>query len=378
MIWEYVFYDTWIEFTEWGAKRSKNPREKTLRPELALLVTCKTIYAETRDLWLGLVIVVFSDSRRMLDKLAFLPYSIQGQISQMIIPATPLRLELPIEEIQSTIRSPKSFDFPVWQALSLMKRLKLDVLMIDCRNQYDEKRPPKELYQELDGLIQYSDGWKQLYFVTTESTMLGYGSQASSQRRNLQPQNWDQSLNKRDDENCRYRSSVKIHRAISANKPGAAFVGKIFEQTKSATGFTTMDKDPFLNSRGERSKELLLTALRGTEAEAKDEFNPTAFDDEAKACAEIILDTHIQTVTWGDLKRAEKRWNMIKKVRGHGRDLTVQDVRKAVDKMWEHFVDCHEIVSSGVRPTRGQNIMDGILKSHKSLIQSLASGWNAK
>ena len=380
MIWVCLFAQTRLFFTKQGAKKYKNPRKSTLRTELAILATCKMIQMETEGLWMKYVFFNFCDSRRMLDKLASLPHASQSLISKLEICAPHnLQLGFPIGDIVSTAGSPSEKpSFSVWQALSLVKGLKLDTLLIDCRNQEERRRPPQELYEELDGLIRHPRGWQTLMFLTAQSTILGYGTTDPSKQRNLQPQIWHRELCLKDDVKYSHQSFVRIYRATSASMQDTTFRScsfEKFEQDEPSTRRTTMKADPILNSKNEKDKGILVIARRGTPAKPQEEIAQTVFDKEAKTCVEIILDRGVGTMSWETIKLAETRYERIVKVRGHGRDLTIQDVRSAVYKMWDHFIDCHQIVSSGRYAPRGQNIMDGILKSHKSLVQALASGW---
>jgi hypothetical protein len=120
----------------------------------------------------------------------------------------------------------------VW-ALKLLLGLQLDKLTVL------ELSSGEIAYDTLEGLIKYGTGWRELHFITPNSTMLGFGRRnmfmADPYWRKPQPSTWNEILFQRDGANS--RASVTICRSTQSDMPGAITnprTRQIFEQKVSS------------------------------------------------------------------------------------------------------------------------------------------------
>jgi hypothetical protein len=94
---------------------------------------------------------------------------------------------------------------------------------------------PVECYAVLELLLDNSDGWKELYYITHSSTMLAFSEAFvanSSILRKPQPSRWQRALKARDGVST--KPSVTIYRSTKLRLPGSVLypeTRKIFEQT---------------------------------------------------------------------------------------------------------------------------------------------------
>ncbi|KAM3422969.1 hypothetical protein BST61_g448 [Cercospora zeina] len=258
---------------------------------LALLRTCKRTHSEIGTRWLSQTLFHFEDPGALLDKLASVSDDIRSQIRYLRVSGDSLKVTWGYDEVY----------WPTAQALKMLPGLNLDRLTILGH------KHPRISYDTLDNLIKYSSGWRELYYLSHTSEMLGFLSPLSlpSKRRLPQPATWQQALNERDGAG----SSVTIFRSNSPTR------GSVLDPTKRNVlhqhlrpGQTAanywMNEQKTLLGPGEREKELLVIVERGSGVKHA-ETNPASFLHSRDA----RLDSPAQT--WAQVKelsREMRKW----------------------------------------------------------------------
>ena len=229
-------------------------KSKTIPPApqaLAILRTCRLIHEETKFLWLPHVLFHFETPEYLLDNLSPLHLATLSQIQNLRTGGDPLMLQ-PIDDGDEEY-------FRLLYRPRLLRGLSLNTLTV---------LGPSDgaiAYDILDGLVKYGKGWRELHFITPNSTMLGFKkidlSIAPSYWRKPQPASWSKILSCRD--SADFSSSVTIYRATL---PGQGFVidhrtRQVFKQ-KAVENFG-VEEDIELCAEEEREKELLVVAKRG-------------------------------------------------------------------------------------------------------------------
>ena len=231
---------------------------------LAILRTCRQINQEAGDLWLRHVLFSFESSEYLLDKLSTLPSTTLSQIRHVRTGGRPLMLR-PIGDIDDV-----SYRL-VW-VLKLLRGLRLDKLTVLGPSSGGMA------YDTLDGLIRYGNGWRELRFITPNSTMIalpefemsmGYGY-----RRKRQPGTWDEVVRQRDGASS--GASITVYRSTQSGVPGTVTNSRtrqIFEQkVSSQEDLETEDEE--LLKEPERGKELLVVVKRGRAADIAEQDRP--------------------------------------------------------------------------------------------------------
>src|SRR2546429_1002562 len=175
-----LFASTRITFGE----RNSRITTKTMKPapnSLAILRTCRQINQEAGALWLNHVLFNFENPEDLLDKLSTLPSTTLSQIRHVRTGGRPLMLQ-PIGDDDDV------YYRLVW-ALKLLPGLRLNTLTVLGSS------GGEIAYDTLEGLIKYGNGWKELHFITPNSTMLGFAKvvmfMADPYWRKPQPSTWD-------------------------------------------------------------------------------------------------------------------------------------------------------------------------------------------
>jgi hypothetical protein len=168
---------------------------------LALLRTCRLVRDDIGNSWIRQLRFHFADPESLLDKLAGIPIAVRGQIRHVRIADEPLIL------LKYERDSDDELEYRTAQVLRLLPGLKLDTLTVDGGD-----------YATLDVLVRYSDGWKELRFISPNSRFLGRESGPSTDPsdplRQPQPSDWQNALEQRDGQAS--RPSVVVYRAIDA------------------------------------------------------------------------------------------------------------------------------------------------------------------
>jgi hypothetical protein len=138
-------------------------------------------------------------------------------------------------------------------------------------------------YGTLEGLIKHGNGWRELNFITPNSTMLGFAKRDThmdeySYWRKPQPSAWDEIIRQRDGANS--GASVTIYRSTQSDAPGTvtnSCTRQIFEQKVSSPEDlerfgVTEDKE--LSGEKEKGKELLFVVKRGRAANIAEQDRP--------------------------------------------------------------------------------------------------------
>lgn len=264
---DYVFSTTRFCFGERAVGRIDIDTRRVVSANrgrsLALLRVCKRTHAEIGTGWLSQALFHFEDPTAMLDKLASIDDETRSHIRHVRVSGDPLKVTW-------------GYDCVHWrttQALKLLPGLNLTRLTV-LGNKY-----ARTSYETLDSLIKHSSGWKELYYLTHNSAMLGFRAvfDAQSNPRMPQPDTWQQAIKARDGEG----SSVTIYRSKSPTRGSVLDPAKRTvlrqhlrpEQTAATYGNT---KDQGLMVPGEREKELLVVIERGSGIHCA-EKNPASY-----------------------------------------------------------------------------------------------------
>jgi hypothetical protein len=259
-IYSLLFYSTRFAYGERATTRISHVRIKSIPNALALLRTCRRAKEEIGDTWLGQALFSFEDPETMLDKLTAIPTSTLSKIRHLRVRGDPLMLSYPGDEHDVYYR--------LASTLKLLPCLRLDRLtVLGCTS--------KEVrYDTLNRLIMEGEGWKELHYISHDSAMLGYAEalDAIGQRdryvRKPQPAHWQSLLVGRDGASS--TPSVTIYRSILPGCTGAVVNSATREryEQKPPDGEKSQNfglvEDPSLMADGERDKEIIVIAKRGT------------------------------------------------------------------------------------------------------------------
>lgn len=205
----------------------------------------------------------------MLDKLAVLDRQTLGKLRHMRYSC-----KTPLYQTSNSVQDPLEEDGAVQYRLphflGLLSGLKLDRLTIVGPARADRK------YLELEAMIKHCNGWKELYYLSHNSLVLGFGASAESAgevsppgrqcRRAPQPSTWGQALAARDGPTA----SVTIYRSTDAASPGAMIsrpaTREVFADQAARPGKESeygVEPETALVTPGEEEKEILVVVKRG-------------------------------------------------------------------------------------------------------------------
>ena len=258
---------------------------------LAILRTCHQINEEARAIWLGHILFNFRNPVDVLEKLSKLPSTTLSQIRHVRTSGN-LFLIYRFEDNDKRYCSLPSVP-------ELLPRLRLDKLTV-----LGSSRGPRA-YQILEALIKYGIGWKELHYITPDSTMLGFATMSTSPgspySRKPQPSTWTAILHQRDGADS--EASITAYRSTQASTPGTAInpcTRQVFEQKASSPedlkdfGFKE-DKD--MMGKGEKGKELLFIVKRGRAADiAVEDGPPETFEGDVRHW--------VYGATWAEIHKA--------------------------------------------------------------------------
>lgn len=234
---------------------------------LAILHVCRQMYHETASLWLSRILFNFEDISTLLNKLTAPPPEILPQIRNIRIAGRALYLA------PGTFVHRREYYSHAW-ALKFLPELSLDRLTVLG------VKDGRENYNVLDDLVKHSHGWRELYFITPDSSMLAFArlnmnaSTGAPLQRKPQPSHWNEALLRQDgpDSQC----SVTIYRSVDAHASAMdPQKREIFEQVPDPnleddpTQVSTFgrDEDEHLMAEGEVGKEILVIVKRGFNAD---------------------------------------------------------------------------------------------------------------
>lgn len=224
-----LFTSTRLTFGERVISHINNHiKTKTMKPTpnaLAILRTCRQINQESGPLWLGQVLFGFENPEDLLDKLSALAPTVFSQIRHVRTSGRPMSLP--------PIRDGGDVCYRLVWVLKLLPGLQLDKLTV-----LGLSTGPTD-YDTVEGLVKHGTGWREVHFVTPNSTMLGFGRTDISVScpcwRKPQPSTWNEILFRRDGANS--RASVTVYRSTQSDVLGAVTsprTRQIFEQKVSS------------------------------------------------------------------------------------------------------------------------------------------------
>ncbi len=176
---------------------------------LAILLTCRTIYAESHTLWSSLCTLRFTNTGRFLDVLTPLPPAKVSLFRRIIVEkAHPLCLLMP--------GGGRFNPWPFHEALALLPGLQLEQLIVgDCWHDPELEGEPswqefgggwnadRTTYKLVERLLKKSSGWRELRVFSPTSGMFCWmssdnGLNGDRNMRWLQPAQWRRILQERD------------------------------------------------------------------------------------------------------------------------------------------------------------------------------------
>lgn len=276
-IYSWVFSSTRITFGESEERVSgKELTIKKSRPNsLALLYTCRQIHQETRSVWIGCVLFSFETSCAMLDTLSELPSNTISRLRHVRVSGKPLMLSFDDNDVFYRI---------AW-FLKLLPDLRLDTLTIlaGCASVLGLGGSPELGYDIVDGLVKHGNGWKRLYFITPDSSMLGCAKSTlwlHTFVRNPQPGDWNKAICARDGANS--GASVTIYRSTIA-QPGVIIHPLHREKYQQHADTDEVEygatEDCELMSAENKYKEMMVVIQRGDKADIMEKREPP-FDED--------------------------------------------------------------------------------------------------
>ncbi|KAF2243384.1 hypothetical protein BU26DRAFT_523708 [Trematosphaeria pertusa] len=293
-IYKWVLGSTRLTFGERSTSRICRKRMRSAPTALALLRICRQVYRETRPLWIGLVLFNFETPKALLDTLSPLPTADLSKVRHVRMSGMSLMIQ-PIDHDDVVFYRTAS-------VLQLLPHLRLDTLtVLACP--YGEVA-----YDTLNGLVDRSNGWRELRYICPNSSMLGfkaapqYDSDPFSEkyRRKPQPSAWNAQIGERDGGDS--GASVMIDRSILINTPGSIIHPRNREPFVQVP--TKQDGDRYGNGE-ERdliagpglTKELLVVVKRGHGANIAENTNPP-FDEATDIRA------WSGSMSWKEIKKA--------------------------------------------------------------------------
>jgi hypothetical protein len=178
-IYDDLFVSTRVSFGQRGIERIGSRNLKPAPHALAVLRVCRLIHEEAKSLWLSRILFNFEDVESLLDKFSTLPLDILSQIRHVRTRGHDLML---------------GPHYRLVDVLTLLPGLQLDTITVLGLNQGLMN------YDTLGGLIEFGDGWRELRYITRDSTVLGFRCGQSITRsflRRPQPTDWNKTLLKR-------------------------------------------------------------------------------------------------------------------------------------------------------------------------------------
>ncbi|KAH8695187.1 hypothetical protein BGW36DRAFT_382259 [Talaromyces proteolyticus] len=268
LIYSHLFTSTRLTFGKRSISRISTKRIKPTPNSLAVLRTCSLIKQEAGALWLGQVLFNFECVEDMLDKLSVLPSTTLSQIRHIRVSGRPLML--------TPIGDDDDIHYRLVWALKLLPGLCLDTLSVLGLSRGEIA------YDTLEGLVKYGNGWKELHFITPNSSMLGFKKldmfMADPYWRKPQPSTWNDILIQRDGVDS--GASITIYRSTRFDTPGTVVkpaTRQLFEQKPpSPEDLETfgVEEERQLLGINERGKELLVVVKRGHHAHTSEQDSP--------------------------------------------------------------------------------------------------------
>lgn len=250
---------------------------------LAILLTCRQIFEEAKDLWIYRVLFDFTNVEAMLDKLSPLSPSTISKIRHVRVRFPTVLLEVRRTYGEDGVYHEDDVYYKLAWCLKLLPTLRLDILT------FIKRSSPGRIYGIVEELIKHGDGWRELHILAGNSEMLGFPRCERFEppdQRKPQPSTWNKMLLKRDGKNS--GGSVIVYRATQSDRVGRVLdpsKRQIFEQ-KLSLGEDLLDygiqEDPALMAPGERELELLVVVKRGPKVNILVQDEPPYSDDDMR------------------------------------------------------------------------------------------------
>ena len=307
-IYFHIFCSTRLSFGKrptYATGKLGNIRLRPAPNSLSVLRVCRRVNNEIGDSWLGQVLFSFDDPETMLDKLADLDRQTLGKLRHMRY-SCEHPLELKTNVIQDGEYEYQGWRYQLPQILKLLPGLRLDMLTVAGESIAQSR------YLNLDALINHSDGWKELYYLSNNSVMLGFGKsdklfgkyEWKRGWRAQQPSTWTQALAARDGPTA----SVTIYRSTNASssssmisKPATrqAFADQVAEPRKESQ--YGVESDTALMTPGEKEKEILVVARRGKGVDYTENGTSPMMEHDIRK--------HWPGMTWGQIRYMGIGWH---------------------------------------------------------------------
>jgi hypothetical protein len=150
-------------------------------------------------------------------------------------------------------------------------------------------------YKRVEDLIQEGSGWRELYFVTRDSTMLGYEGEGDDEDacvRLPQPAVWNRILKSRD--GIGSEGFVRINRSTKPDIPPGTILKRDLRESfehevpsdDEEWDAYGEEKDWWIISEPERTKEVLVVIKRGPHVDIGVESKPEWLH--GKTCAHVV------------------------------------------------------------------------------------------
>ncbi|KAI0862893.1 hypothetical protein F4860DRAFT_102386 [Xylaria cubensis] len=261
---------------------------------LSILRTCRRARAEIGDSWLGQVLFHFNNVDTMLTKLAALPMAALSKIRHMRILWETLKFEF---------AHGASRYYRIVHFLKLLPGLRLDTLtVIDT---YNSRRS----YDILNMLIRYSQGWKELRFISGYTSLLEFPPEEDRSireavditdryQRKPQPADWINVMKGRD--GVASEPSVAIYYSILRSRyctvTNEAIREKYGEEPGAEDRLSRYLQYAPLMTFDERNKEFMVVVRRGRGIDYQEKLGSPflAIDDIRQDCPGM---------SWAEIKK---------------------------------------------------------------------------
>ncbi|KAM0690194.1 hypothetical protein Q7P36_008961 [Cladosporium allicinum] len=304
---------------------------------LALLRTCRRVRDEIGNTWIRQSCFSFKDPESLLDRLAGIPIAVRCQIRHMRL----------TDDLMVVVKSEgdvgeRQLIYRTAQVLKLLPGLKLDTLTVYGMIS------PEDSHATLDMLVRYSDGWKELRYISSTTAILGFkfepiAGSSNHLSRQPQPSDWQNALEQRDGQAS--RPSVLVYRATDTSPTDIIPLDpwnpqhdlkalKVFSQAfaagQDAETFGQV-MDPTLMRHEEIQKYILVVVQRGADVDyAEKEGSPYISVGDM---ADIREDW--EGKTWIDIKAEhDARPNRNRHYDNDGNFVTLSDVDNVLMELW--------------------------------------------
>lgn len=329
-IYSHLFFSTRFAFGHKFTSKTTCVRLQPAPNGLALLRACHRANDEIGDSWMGKVLFSFEDPMTLLDKLVHLPKAKLSKIRHLRVSALwtfqsffPLRYRCfersMILRMLGSREMDSTFIPAVDEALKFLPSLKLDRLTVLAGHS------SAAAYESLDDLVSSGQGWKELCFISHDSTMLGWRLDqpspfnwllgAKRRPRSSQPSHWQSDLDYRDGADS--GASVKIYRSLQSSTSRSVLNSshrEPYEQTREVQRDENgvYAEDDFLMCGEQSGKEVLVVVTRGTGAKYEMPSLPVDFGDNNKQ----------SIASWPQCRKYLRAFSAVLKVLGANHDMT--------------------------------------------------------